>query len=870
VGRSSVLALGGVVLYLILRRRGPVDGSRAALAALVALAGVSTLALLPWPRFWTLPDSHAFAMPGSAAPEALAAQQPQAHSEDVSQRSRTPLRSPAPFVARTRPEATSPSRDRGQRPESIGLGPSLSFVSGPGGGNPRAELKQSDLDNSLLQSTQTDAVDSAVTVFAGENGLLAWPQPEAEQAGPSLGVPARPERTGLLGWVDRLKALSQKCAKPNLMANSSAVPLVVPEPRSGLPTSNRDEPEAERSAAIEPPASEFDVTGDLAQSSGLPAWSTLVLCTFAAGLLLASSRLALGVWAVERLRRSSRPLQDAALERLSDQIVADLGVCLPVELREADGLGSPATIGWRRPAILLPPEWRAWNTTQQRVVLAHELAHVARRDYPACLLARLSVALHWYHPLVHWLASRLRLEQELAADATAARLSGGLEVYLSTIARLALNHDHSPSAWPERPLLTHAWTGTLLRRIEMLRKANVHSGRAPKVLRFVAYGSLVGLGVLLAGIRGPGGPLNLSAVARATEQDRAGDRPAAVAVAEKAGQLSLDHVPDDASLVVAVRPSALFSRPEVRGLLDAVAGIPEVSRIVSLVDPASIDQITLVMSGSPYPVFLGPTDTQALLGINAGVIVRTRSSRDWLSLARGLSPLPVSEARRAGRVYHQILIEEGIAIGLYQPDERTAIFALSHAMPNFISPRRPGGEPPWAAAWKSVAENDMAIAADVGTLMGPILPMLQAGEQQADNTQLLEFTMLAGTVGPLWEETEHVVLGVGLVDRLSVKLVAQCGSDAGARRVERTLDALLTLGENTGRKAFPIYRRSALGIGGGGGSASEALMLLPLVDLAEQLLDTAQVSRDGRFVRFATNSRSDVLGSLLRLAMLAL
>ena len=53
-------------------------------------------------------------------------------------------------------------------------------------------------------------------------------------------------------------------------------------------------------------------------------------------------------------------------------------------------------------------------------MLAHELAHVRRTDYLAGLLARLGVALHFYHPLVYWLAARLHLQQELAADALAA------------------------------------------------------------------------------------------------------------------------------------------------------------------------------------------------------------------------------------------------------------------------------------------------------------------------------------------------------------------------------------------------------------------------------------------------------------------
>ena len=67
----------------------------------------------------------------------------------------------------------------------------------------------------------------------------------------------------------------------------------------------------------------------------------------------------------------------------------------------------------------------SWDDRERRAVLAHELAHIRRDDYLAGLAAQVSLALHFYHPLVHALAGRLRLEQELAADAWGARLSGG-------------------------------------------------------------------------------------------------------------------------------------------------------------------------------------------------------------------------------------------------------------------------------------------------------------------------------------------------------------------------------------------------------------------------------------------------------------
>ena len=114
-------------------------------------------------------------------------------------------------------------------------------------------------------------------------------------------------------------------------------------------------------------------------------------------------------------------------------------------------LATAATIGWRRPLILLPDDWQTWDEDERRAVLAHELAHVCRGDFLTGLLAQLSLALQFYHPLAHWLSARLRLEQELAADAWTARLSGGNLPYLTTLARMALRRDDRVP-WAGRPV----------------------------------------------------------------------------------------------------------------------------------------------------------------------------------------------------------------------------------------------------------------------------------------------------------------------------------------------------------------------------------------------------------------------------------
>src|SRR5262249_39607801 len=116
----------------------------------------------------------------------------------------------------------------------------------------------------------------------------------------------------------------------------------------------------------------------------------------------------------------------------------------------------------------LAADWSTWSEAERRAVLAHEVAHIRHGDYLLALFASLCRAVHFYHPLVRWLVTRQRWQQELAADALAATATGGRTGYLQTLARLALN-------LPARtPAGAFAWSpafgATLFERIRMLQQ----------------------------------------------------------------------------------------------------------------------------------------------------------------------------------------------------------------------------------------------------------------------------------------------------------------------------------------------------------------------------------------------------------------
>lgn len=232
--------------------------------------------------------------------------------------------------------------------------------------------------------------------------------------------------------------------------------------------------------------------------ASVPWWHYVVWAAWAASAI-GIIRLLIGTLYLRRCRREGAPINDDSLRSLFDEIREHYGIDRPVDLRESPRLGVAATVGWRRPIVLLPAGWRVWTAEQRRAVLAHELAHVRERHFPAWLICQLSVVAHFYHPLVHWLARRLRLEQEIAADALAAGAFADRRQYAAVLAGLALGPTRPPflvapiGLFMSRPLL--------MRRIAMLRKSNEPSRSPSAWRRYSLLAVLMLAAVAVAGLR---------------------------------------------------------------------------------------------------------------------------------------------------------------------------------------------------------------------------------------------------------------------------------------------------------------------------------------------------------------------------------
>ena len=193
---------------------------------------------------------------------------------------------------------------------------------------------------------------------------------------------------------------------------------------------------------------------------------SLMVCAVAC-VAFGLARLLSGYWQIRQLRASSVLINDPKLSAGLAECAKRLGMTGTVAAAETRSLGSAAVIGWRQPLMLLPPGWKSWTSEERNAVLAHELAHVKRRDFVATAFGQLAVAINFYHPLAHIVMQRFQLDQELAADTLASEIVGGQQRYVELLAGLALRQTKVRTPGPCQAFLPPRHM--FVRRLEMLR-----------------------------------------------------------------------------------------------------------------------------------------------------------------------------------------------------------------------------------------------------------------------------------------------------------------------------------------------------------------------------------------------------------------
>ena len=182
----------------------------------------------------------------------------------------------------------------------------------------------------------------------------------------------------------------------------------------------------------------------LLPSSSSSAPSGAALGVFSPGTALAACwlvfaalgllRVAAGWIGVARLRSRAVAFDDPGLLADAREVAARLGIENGnFHICRVSGLPGPCVAGLLRPLVILPEDSPRWDAERRRLVLCHELAHLARRDLFWQALAQVAVAAASFQPLA-WLAwRRLREESEKACDDQVLRLGGKASSYATAL-----------------------------------------------------------------------------------------------------------------------------------------------------------------------------------------------------------------------------------------------------------------------------------------------------------------------------------------------------------------------------------------------------------------------------------------------------
>ena len=154
--------------------------------------------------------------------------------------------------------------------------------------------------------------------------------------------------------------------------------------------------------------------------------------------------------------------------------------------RESGHIAVPVTIGWFCPKILFPMSWREWDRAKLGAVLAHERAHVRRRDNLIAALAVINRSVFWFHPLAWWIERRLAVLAEFACDEACVAESGDRENYARLLLEMARVVDGSLGRL-HRHALTMAAGPYIKQRVETVLE---NTRKPSRGLRWTAWSAI--------------------------------------------------------------------------------------------------------------------------------------------------------------------------------------------------------------------------------------------------------------------------------------------------------------------------------------------------------------------------------------------
>ena len=188
---------------------------------------------------------------------------------------------------------------------------------------------------------------------------------------------------------------------------------------------------------------------------------TVITTIWLCGFLIFGLRMAFSYVYLLYVHKSSQLDETSEIYHVLQELKSKMQMSENIQLRISQTVDTIFTYGFFHPIIVWPISlFNQLNADEVSLILAHELAHIKRKDYVVKMLLNLVNVVLYYHPLVWWLNRVINNEREYACDLEALAQNGDttqlamvlvkLQEYKLNPATLSSNHFNDKNSFSNR------------------------------------------------------------------------------------------------------------------------------------------------------------------------------------------------------------------------------------------------------------------------------------------------------------------------------------------------------------------------------------------------------------------------------------
>lgn len=197
------------------------------------------------------------------------------------------------------------------------------------------------------------------------------------------------------------------------------------------------------------------------------------------------------VYFLKSVKKNCVRITDNSIINLENFLCTKLNVQQPPALYESCAVFSPVTVGLWNPAIFLPKDFsKEKDLASLKLILHHELIHVARKDLLYKWVCQLLLCIHWFNPFLYRINRIINSDCELSCDEQ-------ILAQLTTFGKQLYGNILLDTAEQTIDIKSNAFSTTLLENKKDLKKRLNHILHYKKMPRFRLLFSTCALGIAL-------------------------------------------------------------------------------------------------------------------------------------------------------------------------------------------------------------------------------------------------------------------------------------------------------------------------------------------------------------------------------------